>query len=809
MTPAKASSPRPDGVDGPLATMMAADGPVHPTDGAGGVATNADTHAAATTASTAAAGSAAPPQQQLQVPQAPLPSALNLPPNRPSSSLGRSSTLGPARSLSPANNGNRTPQQPPPPLQYPHPLPLSQQQLPLAPLYPASQPPSQPQPQPQPDPLSSLQPSPQPSLEPSQSVGSLLQYSQPPSHSPSHGSLAYMVGGSGSQPPSHSPSHGSLPLALAGPGSLCAGLPRYVRHPPIEAVVFGWGVSEDGQLGLDTRADVPAPKVVERLLGVQFSGRGFCRTPLVAGSRNTLAIDAAGQVWSFGWNDRGTLGHGHRSVERKPQRISALRGIRVVQVATGGWHCLALSDTGGMFAWGGNEYGQCGSVQGLVPGQRDIVEPLPIDLGLGPQLRVRQVAAGGMHSLALLEDGTVWQWGENWGDFSLHPQRTPRPVPGAVGVAAVCCGAFHSLLLTAEGRVFSWGMNDYGQLGNGSTTYATAPRPVLDMDGVVVADIAAGGWHSCALSAAGEVWVWGRGEYGRLGLGDRSGSSKLRPQKVRGLESHVVVQVAAGGSHTMALTSTSRLFVWGRGAFGRLGLQDPPRDCYHPVEACLPGGTERWRVAAISAGGRHSLCLAIPVRDSSATGGSSAEGGWDLGVGGAMGGGFGAAIGFGGMGGVMMGGAGFGAAGAGGAGDGCPLLLPHQPTLLGGLGSSEDFEGERFREPSLYNREDGYVQQQAPQATQGGPNGVAPLTAAALQPLVVLPSLLQSTYGAPTPSAQDAAAGIAPVWHSLPAVFLHSLTHLRSFNKLRQHHQWRQRWGRRGRLRQQGCRRRG
>ena len=63
------------------------------------------------------------------------------------------------------------------------------------------------------------------------------------------------------------------------------------------------------------------------------------------------------------------------------------------------------------------------------------------------------------------------------------------------------------------------------------------------MHGSQVADIACGGWHSAALTTHGEVYIWGRGEYGRLGIGDRSGSSKLRPQKVRGLEAHKIVQV--------------------------------------------------------------------------------------------------------------------------------------------------------------------------------------------------------------------------------------------------------------------------
>jgi hypothetical protein len=59
------------------------------------------------------------------------------------------------------------------------------------------------------------------------------------------------------------------------------------------------------------------------------------RAPLIAGSRNTIAIDAEGQLWSWGWNDRGTLGHGHRGPEGKPKAVAALRGIKIVQAALG------------------------------------------------------------------------------------------------------------------------------------------------------------------------------------------------------------------------------------------------------------------------------------------------------------------------------------------------------------------------------------------------------------------------------------------------------------------------------------------
>lgn len=79
-------------------------------------------------------------------------------------------------------------------------------------------------------------------------------------------------------------------------GSLCREVPRYSGQPSVSTVVFAWGVNEDRQLGLDGKDNMPSPKVVESFLGIRLAGRTFYRNPLVTGSRNTLAIDAAGQV---------------------------------------------------------------------------------------------------------------------------------------------------------------------------------------------------------------------------------------------------------------------------------------------------------------------------------------------------------------------------------------------------------------------------------------------------------------------------------------------------------------------------------
>lgn len=95
-------------------------------------------------------------------------------------------------------------------------------------------------------------------------------------------------------------------------GALLADQPSYCTSPPIEVVVFGWGVTEDGQLGLDSNEDVNKPSVLESLLGTSFSGFRYNRKPIVAGSRHTLAVTEDGRILAWGWNDRGSLGLGHR-----------------------------------------------------------------------------------------------------------------------------------------------------------------------------------------------------------------------------------------------------------------------------------------------------------------------------------------------------------------------------------------------------------------------------------------------------------------------------------------------------------------
>jgi len=269
----------------------------------------------------------------------------------------------------------------------------------------------------------------------------------------------------------------------------------------------------------------------------------------------------------------------------------ATSGVATLTVAT--THYSAV-------AWGQNLFRQLGD------GSANASSDVPVTV-TGLKF-VTAVAAGGLHSLALLANGTVVAWGDNefgqLGDGSTTIASVPVAVSGLTGVKAIAAGEDHSLALLGNGTVMAWGDNESGQLGDGNNQESEVPVAVKGLTGVKA--IAAGGDHSLALMSNGTVMAWGDNEAGELGSGGTKSSDV--PVAVKGL-SHVSA-VSAGGEFSLALLSNGTVEGWGSNVFGQIGSGTEEKEEGEGEHSDVPIGVEGLTgVTAIAAGSDHALAL--------------------------------------------------------------------------------------------------------------------------------------------------------------------------------------------------------
>lgn len=237
-------------------------------------------------------------------------------------------------------------------------------------------------------------------------------------------------------------------------------------------------------------------------------------------------------------------------------------------------------------------------------------------------LRVARMplAAGGEHTCVVTQSGGVECWGANEsGQLGIG---TPsfRSVPQKVvqlpdDIVAVAAGGSHTCALTAEGEVWCWGKNSSGQLGDTYVIDRSVPARVKGFGRKVVA-IGAGFDYNCALEDIGQVMCWGDNTYGQLGEG--STHAHRQPVSVEGLD-HGVVAISAGGYHACALLGDTSVQCWGRNWEGQLGDNKPTITSWDarrvisakPVRVTNEDGTELAGAAAISAGGGYGHACAL------------------------------------------------------------------------------------------------------------------------------------------------------------------------------------------------------
>ena len=318
-------------------------------------------------------------------------------------------------------------------------------------------------------------------------------------------------------------------------------------------------------------------------------------------------------AWGQGAN--GALGNSSTVSELSPVPVSMdgdLDGKSIAAVAGGLSHSLALDSAGKVYAWGINSNGQLGEGSTI---QRTTARAVTTTGALSGKTVTRIAACEGI-SFAVTSDGQLITWGKSQpASFTVTPikQTTPVRVTGSLAtktVSAVACGTLHSLALTSDGEIHAWGINHAGQLGNGTTTGRDVPAKMTTtgtaLAGKTVTAIAVVGASSYALTSEGKVYAWGLNDFGQLG--DGSTANRSLPVLIGGLLSgKTITAISSGaGRHQLALASDGSLFAWGDNASGQLG-NGTTTSSTTPKAVTMSGALAGVTVANVSAGADYSL----------------------------------------------------------------------------------------------------------------------------------------------------------------------------------------------------------
>jgi alpha-tubulin suppressor-like RCC1 family protein len=319
-----------------------------------------------------------------------------------------------------------------------------------------------------------------------------------------------------------------------------------------------FGANNYGQVGNNSGTDA--------LLSQDVSGLSSGVSAISAGDWHNCALVTGGGVKCWGRNTSGQLGNNSLTNQRTPVNVSGMSsGIN--SLTGGSLHTCALTAGGGVKCWGYGASGQLGN-------GGTAVQKTPVDV-TGLTSGVTAITAGLHHTCALTSGGGVKCWGEAdagrvLGNGSTTDQSTPIDVAGLTsGVTAVSAGEYHTCALLTGGTVRCWGRNNYGQIGNASWDHQSLPVDVAGLPAPVVS-IAAGGYHTCAVTTAGAATCWGLGSSGQVGHG--AWTSENIPADVVGLTTGVSA-VSAGQKHTCAVT-TGSVVCWGLNTWGQLGAGD-------------------------------------------------------------------------------------------------------------------------------------------------------------------------------------------------------------------------------------------
>lgn len=356
-----------------------------------------------------------------------------------------------------------------------------------------------------------------------------------------------------------------------------------------------WGYGANGRLGLGNTANIGDDESPASVGPVNL-GAGRKAVAIGAGNSMTCALLDSSQVRCWGEGADGRLGTGGTDdigdnelpAASAPIDLGAGRTVKAISV--GGSHSCAILDNGQVRCWGLNDGGQLGYGNTATIGDDEAPGSVgPVDLGAGRT--AVEVSAGSAHTCAILDNGQVRCWGsggqgrlgygttQNIGDNESTATAGPVNLGPGRTAKAISAGGDHTCAILDDGSLRCWGGNFNGQLGYGNTANIgdnEAPGSVGPVDlgaGRTAVAVAAGDSFTCALLDDDTIRCWGQGSFGRLGYGNTATIGNDEPPSAAGPIDFGAgaIAVETGSSHACAVFETGAVRCWGNGGQGRLG----------------------------------------------------------------------------------------------------------------------------------------------------------------------------------------------------------------------------------------------
>uniref|UniRef100_A0A0E0NJC2 FYVE-type domain-containing protein n=1 Tax=Oryza rufipogon TaxID=4529 RepID=A0A0E0NJC2_ORYRU len=305
--------------------------------------------------------------------------------------------------------------------------------------------------------------------------------------------------------------------------------------------VFSWGVDNGGRLGHKVSVSVSDPKIIESLASTRVKAIAF-------GAKHTCAVSISGELyeWGEGTHCLGLWGDQYQRSQWFPHKLfGPLDGISILKIACGHWHTAIISSAGQLFTYGDGTFGVLGHGDTLTVARPKQVESLK-------GVRAKAIACGPWHTAAIVErmgtvksnapSGKLFTWGDADRGKLGHADKKMK---------LVSCAKAQTIVLTITGVVFTIGSKEHGRLGNPLSEDTSICLIEGPLKTEFVREISSGSSHIAVLTMNGKVFTWGKGTEGQLGLGDYVDRSY--PTLVEALEDKQVHSIACGFNFTMAI----------------------------------------------------------------------------------------------------------------------------------------------------------------------------------------------------------------------------------------------------------------